>query len=133
MVSVRLVGLACLTLVACVTSWADSKKKPAPAATGEFAVVGGTVFRDNGFAMADANVTLEVIQDPPLAAKSKMKKLKAVTSPRGEFTFRVPPTAMKYRVSILAKGFQPAEKIVEVESGSERVDATFTLSPESKH
>lgn len=132
MVSLRLLCVAFLA-AACATGWAEGKKKPASAAAVEFAVVGGTVFRDNGLALADAEVALEVIQDPPLAAKSKMNKLKAVTSPRGEFTFRVPPAAMKYRVSILAKGFQPVEKVVEVQGGSERVDATFTLSPESKH
>ncbi len=133
MVSPRLLCLMCLTLGACATGWAEGKKKPASSATIEFAVVSGTVFRDNGLALADAEVTLEVMQDAPVAAKSKMKKLKANTSPRGEFTFRVPPSSMKYRVSILAKGYQPADKFVQVDGGSERVDATFTLSPESKH
>jgi hypothetical protein len=73
---------------------------------------------------------------PPAAGKSKakVKKLKTVSSPRGEFTFRVPPVEMKYRISVTAKGFSPAEKIVAVEGGpTERVDANFTLSPESKH
>ena len=43
------------------TIWADNRK---PAAAQEFAVVGGTVFRDNGLALADAEVTLEMVQDP---------------------------------------------------------------------
>jgi Carboxypeptidase regulatory-like domain len=100
----------------------------------EYAVVAGTVFRDNGFALAEAEVTLEVADAAPAPArKSKVKKLKTLSSPRGEFTFRVPPVAAKYRVTVAAKGFRMADKVVEVQGGSERVDATFTLSPESKH
>ena len=105
----------------------------------EYAIVGGTVFRDSGLALAEADVTLEPVQDPatvPAAkskSKSKNRKLTAITSPRGEFTFRVPPVPMKYRVTVTAKGFRGAEKIVETGGGSERVDATFSLSPESKH
>ena len=98
-----------------------------------FAVVGGTVFRDSGFALAGAEITLE--PDPPATpgTKAKVKKLKSASSPRGEFTFRVPPVAARYRVTVSAKGFQSADKVVEVAGGAERVDATFTLAPESKH
>jgi len=123
-----------LTLALCLTlaASADSKKpKSTESSTQDYAVVAGTVFRDNGFALPEADVTLEV--DGPPAPKSKVKKLKAVSSPRGEFTFRVPPVATKYKVTVSAKGFRMAEKVVEVQGGSERVDATFNLSPESKH
>ena len=104
----------------------------------EFAIVGGTVFRDSGMSLPEALVTLEpasgaVEAAAPKSKKSKVRKLTAVSSPRGEFTFRVPPVAMKYRVTVSAKGYQSAEKIVETGGGSERVDATFTLAPESKH
>ena len=114
---------------------ADGKKKPktpeGAAAAQEYAIVGGTVFRDTGFTLADAEVTLEVL--PTEGTTSKIKKLKAATSPRGEFTFRVAPVAMKYRVSVSSKGYRTAEKIVEMQGGPERVDATFNLLPESKH
>ena len=124
----------CLTLVTGEAAPAQGKKKaPAAQAATEFAVVSGTVFRESGLALPEADVTLEVVRDPPVAAKAKVKKLRAMTSPRGEFAFRVPPVAMKYRVSVSAKGFQAAEKVVEVQGGSERVDATFSLAPESKH
>jgi hypothetical protein len=121
----------CLGLVA----WADGKKG---GAAQEYAIIGGTVFRDTGLALADADVTLEVAEQGVGGAgeakpKSKVKKLKAVSSPRGEFTFRVPPVAMKYKITVTAKGFTSSEKIVAVEGASERVDATFSLSPESKH
>jgi len=101
----------------------------------EFAIVGGTVFRDNGFALADAELTLEIVRTGAGEAKSKskVKKLKAASSPRGEFTFRVPPVEAKYRVTASARGFAPQEKIVEVGGGSERVEVNFSLSTESKH
>jgi hypothetical protein len=121
-------------LVACVglVAWADSRK--GGAAPQEYAIVAGTVFRDSGLALPEAEITLEIV-DPSAGEpkpKSKVKKLRAVSSPRGEFSFRVPPVAMKYKVTVAAKGFRPAEKIVEIEGASERVDATFSLSPESK-
>ncbi len=124
-------ALTCLALAACVAAAAEGKKKPAAGAPLEFAVVGGTVFRDSGFALAEAEVTLAVEGAEP--AKGKIKKLKTVSSPRGEFSFRVPPVAARYRVGVFHKGFQAAEKVVEIQGGSERVDATFNLSPESKH
>ena len=127
----RFVSLFCLVLAACGTAAAEGKKKPEGAL--EYAVVGGTVFRDNGFALADAEVTLAEAKESAANAKAKVKKLKATSSPRGEFSFRVPPLAGKYRVSVSAKGFQSAEKVVEIQGGSERVDATFSLSSESKH
>ena len=95
-----------------------------------YAIVGGTVFRDSGFALPEAQVTLE--PDGNSGGKKKSRKLTAVSSPRGEFTFRVPPVAAKYKVAVAAKGFAPEEKIVEMHGGEERVEATFTLSPQSK-
>ena len=112
---------------------AEGRKK-ARGASLEYAIVGGTVFRDNGFTLAEAEVTLEVAAAEPSAVpKGKLKKLKTLSSPRGEFSFRVAPVPGKYRVAVSAKGFQAAEKVVEINGGTERVDATFSLSPESKH
>lgn len=102
----------------------------------EYSIVEGTVFRDDGFALPGADVSIEMLQPEnadELKRKTKVKKLTAVSSARGEFSFRVIPYARKYRVKVTAKGFSPAEKIVEVEGGGERAEATFNLSPESKH
>jgi hypothetical protein len=89
------------------------------------AVVAGTVFRENGFSLPGATVTL-AMKDAP-----KTKKLQAISDSRGEFAFRVPPGAGAYIVRASMKGFQPVEKEASV-SGEERVEVTITLPAESK-
>jgi carboxypeptidase family protein len=90
------------------------------------AVVAGTVFRENGFSLPGAAVTLAV-KDAP----KKAKKLQSVSDSRGEFAFRVPPGAATYLVRASLKGFQPVEKEASV-SGDERVEVTLVLPSESK-
>jgi hypothetical protein len=110
-----LVALCSLLLVA------GKKDDSAP-----YAVIAGTVFRDPGFALPDATVTLMLRGDP------KPKKLQqAVSTARGEFSFRVPPASATYIVKASLKGFKPEEKEAPV-SGPERVEVTLTLEPESK-
>jgi hypothetical protein len=105
---------------------AGSKKKaPEP-----YGLVGGTVFRDPGFALAGAEVTLTADPAPGQAAPI-IKKLTAISDQRGEFVFRVPTAAMRYSVSVTLKGYSSQQKSVSIE-GEQRVDATFTLQPESK-
>ena len=90
------------------------------------AVVAGTVFRENGFSLPGAEVTLSV-KDAP----KKMKKLQSVSDGRGEFAFRVPPGAATYVVKASLKGFQSVEKEASV-SSDERVEVTLVLPSESK-
>jgi Carboxypeptidase regulatory-like domain len=92
------------------------------------AVVAGTVFRENGFSLPGAAVTLAVKDGP---GAPKMKKIQSVSSPRGEFAFRVPPGAATYIVKASIKGFQSVEKEASV-SGDERVEVTLVLPAESK-
>ncbi len=94
------------------------------------AVVAGTVFRENGFSLPGATVTLAVKDAPGVPAK-KAKKLQSVSDSRGEFAFRVPPGAATYVVRASMKGFQPVEKEASV-SGEERVEVTLVLPAESK-
>ena len=104
-----------------------AKKKAEPES---YAIVAGTVFREPGFALPNAIVTLTPdpsTQTPPV----KIKKIQAVTSPRGEFIFRVPPTTMRYTVKASAKGYHEEEKTVEIQ-GETRVDVTLSLREESK-
>ncbi len=89
------------------------------------AVVAGAVFRENGFSLPGATVTL-AMKDAP-----KGKKLQAVSDARGEFAFRVAPGAATYVVKASMKGFQAAEKEAAI-GGEERVEVTLVLQPESK-
>ena len=93
---------------------------------GPYAIVAGTVFRDPGFALPDANVTLTLRDDP------RGRKLQqAVTTPRGEFSFRVPPRPTTYIVKAELKGFFPDEKEAAV-AGENRIEVTLTLVPKPK-
>jgi Carboxypeptidase regulatory-like domain len=118
-----LIGL----LIAVVPLAGAGKKKSVPQA---YAMVGGTVFREPGFALPQAEVTL--IPNPaPEGLPVKVKKLSTVSDARGEFVFRVPAASMRYTVKVAAKGYHGEEKTVEVQ-GEERADVTFQLHEESK-
>lgn len=83
------------------------------------------MFRENGFSLPGATVTL-AMKDAP-----KGKKLQSVSDARGEFAFRVAPEAGTYLVRASMKGFGPAEKEASV-AGEERVEVTLVLPAESK-
>jgi hypothetical protein len=101
---------------------AEAQNKPR--ANEPYALVGGTVFRDPGFAQPGAKVSLALESRPD-------KKLQEKTSsPTGEFAFRVKPGANRYIVTAAFKGFTPASKVVEI-TGQEQVRATLVLVPES--
>ena len=119
------VSLALLFLIPLLPAPAAKKSKPE-----SYSLVAGTVFRESGYALPQAEITL--IPDPqPDSTPAKVKRLQAYSDARGEFVFRVPPAAMHYIVKVAAKGFQPAQKPVVIQ-GEERVDVTFQLQPESK-
>jgi len=100
---------------------AGDKKKPA-----EEAVIAGSVFRDPGYALPEATVTLTLRDDP------KHKKLAQLeTTYRGEFSFHVPAAPAVYVVKASAKGYRSEEKAASV-TGTDRVELTFTLEPETK-
>jgi hypothetical protein len=111
-----------LLFTLCFALAAAPKKKPADSS---YAVVSGTVFDASGYALPDADATLT--SAPPAQAKP----LQAVSSARGEFTFRVPPGPAHYTVTVSAKGFEPQSKTVEVQD-QERVEVTFQLDKQSK-
>jgi Carboxypeptidase regulatory-like domain len=114
------VGSKFAVLLVCGLLSSAAGKKPEP-----YAVLAGTVFREDGFSLPGASVTLRPKDTP------KAKKLEAVSDARGEFAFRVPAGAATYLVKAARKGFQPAEKEASV-SGEGRVDVTLLLSAESK-
>jgi len=122
----RRIGSSILVLAAIGSlALAADKKKVEP-----YALVAGTVFREPGFALPGADVT--VVPNPePGQAPVKIKKLQALSNARGEFAFRVPPVSMRYTIHVTAKGYQSQEKSVSI-AGEERTEATFELHAESK-
>ena len=99
------------------------KKVPAP-----YAVVVVTVFREPGFALGGAEVSLAPDAGPGQASKPR----KVTCDARGECAFRVSAEPRSYLVRATAKGFHPEEKHVEVHGESERADVTLELHAESK-
>lgn len=95
----------------------------------KYAILGGSVFRDSGFALPGAKVAVEAI--PGEGGAARPKKMEAVTDARGEFALRVPPIPMRYTVSVRADGFKPDRKEAAIQ-GEERVDVFFRLEPVSK-
>ena len=94
----RILALAgvCAALLA-----AGDKKKSAYSDT----VIAGTVFRDPGYVLPEATVTLVRRDDP------KHKKLAEMgTNLRGEFVIHVPATPDVYVVKASRKGFGAEEK-----------------------
>jgi len=122
------IGISLLLLLIGILPLAQAGKKAAEPES--YALVSGTVFRDPGFALPNAIVTLT--PNPPAASSpAKIKKQQSVTNSRGEFVFRVPPAAMRYTVRAAAKGYREEEKSVDVQ-GETRIEVTLSLREESK-
>ena len=100
--------------------------KQKPRKEGEpYAVIAGTVFRDPGFAQSGASVVLALKSAPT------KKLLQVISSPRGEFSFRVPAGPNSYLITATLKGFQTAHQEIEIQ-GQEQINATLLLVAESK-
>jgi hypothetical protein len=124
----RRIGISLLFLLAAVIPLGANAGDKTTAES--YALVGGTVFRESGFALPNAAITL--IPEPQAGdSAAKAKKMQAASDARGEFVFRVPASAMHYTLKVEAKRFQTREKSVTV-AREERIDVTFQLQPESK-
>lgn len=97
---------------------AKDKKKQVPAV---YAVISGSVFREDGFSLPGAEVT--VLPGSPEGGK----KQKTTSDSRGEFAVRVPAVPVTYTVSVSKPGFAAQEKTVKVE-GEGNFDANFRLA-----
>ena len=74
----------------------------------------GSVFTEGGRSVPGVRIELAKIVD-----ENSIQKLDSrVTGETGEFVFRLPPDAAKYRVTLKADNAQPASKDVEVESAA---------------
>ena len=119
------IGSSILALALLAGMAAGEKKPKVSEVHGLIAV---TVFREPGFALPGADLTLEAF---PVEPGSK-HKLKGVSDARGEYVFRIPVEAKKYSVGVSAKGLVSQEKVLAAE-GEQRFDVTFLLAAESKH
>jgi hypothetical protein len=102
----------------CVASLA-AREKPKP-----YAVVAGTVFREPGFVLPNAEVELRMVVPPP--GVKHAKALSARSDARGEYAFHVPAGKGEYAIRVKANGYIGEEKPATIES-EERVDVYFTL------
>jgi hypothetical protein len=116
-----LLALALLSLPAAAR---EKKKQPQPSAT-----VAGTVFREPGFALPGAEVT--VTPESDRVEDVKLKKEKVLTNTRGEWAVRVPPVPMKYQVDVKYSGYESQQKSVSIE-GEHRREVNFVLAPKSE-
>jgi len=122
----RSISLLILAAVFAFPALGDKKKAAEP-----YFLVAGTVFRESGFSLPNADVV--VIPDPPPdTPRPKVKKLQTVTDSQGEFAFRLPADSMRYIIRVSAKGFRNEQKTVTVEGQEGRLDVTFQLHEESK-
>lgn len=116
-------GLWVCLILAAFSPAASAQKKPGPQEP--YALVAGTVFRDPGFSQPGAKVVLA------LEGKPDKKLQEAISSPMGEFAFRVQPGANRYILTASLKGYETARKTVEIVE-QEQIRATLMLFPESK-
>lgn len=93
------------------------------------AVIAVTVFRDPGFAFPRVELTLTALTLPP--GVKKLKPMKTVSDVRGEYWFRVPAGAARYRIEASAPGFAAEQREVEI-AASERIDVYLTLKPNAR-
>jgi hypothetical protein len=107
-------------------AWFPVSAQKKPGDQEPYALVAGTVFREPGFAQSGARVVLTLEGQP------KKKLQQQISSPTGEFAFRVKPGANRYTVTATLKGFVTASKTVEIYE-QEQVHATLMLVPESNN
>ncbi len=94
-----------------------------------YALIAGTVFREDGLSMPGARVILE--PEGESRRDRRIKRQEAVSDARGEFAFRVAPVPSQYRLTAGAPGFESQQKQVHIQ-GEERIDVFFRLPKASK-
>ena len=93
---------------------------------GSIAFVRGSVFTEDGHSVPGVRVDLVRIVNESSVQKMEYR----ITGETGEFVFRVPPDAGKFRVILKADGVEPASKDVEVEMAAVyRVALTYKKKP----
>lgn len=116
-------------VLACLLAGLTVFVRPASAGEKLQAVIAGSVFRDPGFAFPRVELTLTPLTLPP--GVKKLKPLKSTTDVRGEYAFRVPAGAARYKLEASAPGFASEQREVEI-AASERIDVYLTLKPNAR-
>ncbi|HYX30016.1 MAG TPA: carboxypeptidase-like regulatory domain-containing protein [Pyrinomonadaceae bacterium] len=93
---------------------------------GSIAFIRGSVFSEDGHSVPGVRVDLVRV-----TSESAVQKLDSrVTGETGEFVFRLPPDAAKYRVTLKADGAEAVSKDIEVESAAVyRVALAYKKNP----
>jgi|GEM_PF-4914377 len=98
----------------------EEKTKPEKGAkTADYALIKGSVFREDGFSIQGAHVSCRRVSD-------SKPKWKTSSGEGGEFAFRLPVGKMQYMVTAELEGFEPASKTVEI-ANDERQDISIVL------
>jgi hypothetical protein len=92
---------------------------------GSLAIVRGSVFDTVGRSVRGAKVEIARV-----SGDSAKKLSESISSESGEFTFRLPPGAASYRVTVRIDGAQPASKDLSVD-GAQIYRVAVTLKPAS--
>jgi len=125
-VKILLIACCVACLPVCTRLAAAGEDKPKKGQE-PYALIAGTVFRDTGFSLPGADVT--VIPAPEAGSRAKVKKIKAISDARGEFAVRVPAVPMRYTVGVKASGYRAQDKSISI-TADERVELFFRLEPE---
>jgi hypothetical protein len=118
---VGILWMGALTLLPPPSADAQAKKKQLE----PYAVLGGTVFQESGLSLAGAKVVLTLKSEP------KKKLQEQMSSPHGEFAFRVSPEPAVYTLTATLKGYEPTQLDVEIQ-GQEQVHKSLILPVASK-
>jgi hypothetical protein len=91
---------------------------------GSIAFIRGSVFTEGGRSVPGVRVELARI-----VGENSLQKIDfRITGETGEFVFRLPPDAAKYRLTLKADGIEPASKDVEVDNAAV-FRVAFTAKP----
>lgn len=91
---------------------------------GSIAFIRGSVFSEGGRSVPGVRVELTRIVDENSTQKIDFR----ITGETGEFVFRLPPDAAKYRLTMKAEGLETASKDVEVDTAAV-YRVAFTAKP----
>lgn len=98
-----------------------------PVDEGSIAFIRGSVFTEGGRSVPGVRVELARIVDEDSTQRIDFR----ITGETGEFVFRLPPDAARYRLTLKAEGLEPASKDVEVDSAAV-YRVAFTAKPVPK-